>query len=58
VIIDWTRIGLSPPMPTLPTRTSRERRRLNENGDSQYFTTANLKPARDRRNPIRARPDL
>ena len=27
VIIDWTRIGFSPPMPTLPTRTSRVRRR-------------------------------
>ncbi len=27
VIIDCTRIGLSPPMPTLPTRTSRETRR-------------------------------
>ena len=22
VVIDWTRIGLSPPMPTSPTRTS------------------------------------
>ena len=27
VIIDWTRIGLSPPMPTLPTITSRVARR-------------------------------
>ncbi len=27
VIIDWTRIGLSPPMPTLPTFTSRVARR-------------------------------
>src|SRR5437899_5222276 len=43
VIIDWTRIGLFPPMPTLPTRTSREARRRNENGDAQYFTSANLK---------------
>src|SRR6266513_5033141 len=58
VIIDWTRIGLVPPIPILPTRTSRERRRLNENGDSQYFTTANLKAPRYRRNPFRARPDL
>src|SRR2546427_5625518 len=43
VIIDWTRIGLFPPIPTLPTRTSREARRRNENGDAQYFTSANLK---------------
>jgi hypothetical protein len=27
VIIDWTRMGLLPPMPTLPTRTSRVARR-------------------------------
>jgi hypothetical protein len=27
VIIDWTRIGLSPPMPTSPTFTSRVARR-------------------------------
>ena len=28
VIMDCTRIGFSPPMPTLPTRTSRVARRL------------------------------
>ena len=27
VIIDWTRIGFAPPIPTSPTITSRERRR-------------------------------
>src|SRR5207253_5537050 len=43
VIIDWTRIGLFPPIPTFPTCTSREARRRNENGDAQYFTTPNLK---------------
>jgi hypothetical protein len=43
-------MGLSPPMPTLPTRTSRETRRLYENGDAQYFTRPNLKAAPDQRN--------
>src|SRR5207245_8108974 len=47
VIIDWTRIGLFPPMPTLPTRTSRVARRRNENGDAHYFTTPSLKATGD-----------
>jgi hypothetical protein len=30
VVIDWMRIGLSPPIPTSPTRTSRLERRRGE----------------------------
>ena len=35
VVIDWTRIGWSPPTPTLPIWTSRERRREYAKRDAQ-----------------------
>ena len=35
VVIDWTRMGLEPPTPTLPTRTSRVARRTVWNREAQ-----------------------
>src|SRR5438128_2313826 len=41
VVIDWTRIGLLPPIPTSPTRTSRVGRLLQPKG-SGFIATAGI----------------
>src|SRR5206468_1638385 len=57
VVIDWTRIGLLPPIPTSPTRTSRVGRLLQPKGSGFIATAGILHSAGEPGNNAGAGPD-